>query len=426
VERAAVTSNFFQVLGVSPAIGRAFTPEETNGDSARVAMISYATYQKRFGGTRDILQRYIEINGVPYRIVGVLPAEFRLSGMWAGFDRAKPEVWTPLNINVAKPESDFHNVVYGRLKPGVTLAQARSEVAVLEAQLIQQFPKDYDKHDTTNVFTLYTEDVAADLRRGLLVLQLAVGFVLLLACVNVANLMLARAENRQREMALRMALGASRGRVTRQVITESVLLGTLGAVPGLALAWLGTKLVAKLAPSDVLGLHELTLDSRVLAFTAATAVVAGMVFGLAPALHVSARNLLERVSRGGRGGTSGTPRRFRTALVVAEVALALAPLAGAGLMIRTLRAMNALDLGIRPDKVVDGRVELPEVQYKTKEQVRAFDNELLEKAAAAPGVEAAALAGGPPMQSINFTSFHLDGESTDREQTVDAAEVSDG
>lgn len=428
VERAAVTSDFLPVLGVTPALGRTFTPEENQRADANVAMISYAMYQARFGEARDVLGRDIEINGVPHKIVGVLPRGFYLSGMWAGFDRAKPEVWTPLNASASQPDEVVTQpelMVYGRLRNGVTLAQARSEIAVLQKQLVEQYPKVHSKKDGANVFTVYTEDVATDLRRSLFVLQLAVMFVLLLGCVNVANLLLARAEKRQREIAVRMALGASRGRVMRQMVSESVLLSVLGALPGLALAWAGTMLVSRLAPKDVRGLHEMTLDPTALAFTAGITVIAGVLFGLAPAFHVSGRNLHDRVNRGGRGGSGGMSRRFRRSLIVAEVALALAPLVGAGLMIRTLHAMSALDIGMQPQNVIDGRIDLPDLRYK-KEQLLGFDNQVLDKAAAVPGVEAAALAGSPPLQSINYTGYHLDGEGELNEKTVDTEAVSDG
>ncbi len=426
LERAEVSSNFLPVLGVHPALGRTFTPEETNGAPARVAMISYGMYEAQFGKAANILDRDIEIEGVPHRIVGVLPQGFHLGGMWGGFDRAKPEVWTPLNTspNQSSDRMQANNLmVYGRLKPGVTLEQARSEMALIGKQMEREFPKEYDKFGT-NVFSVYTEDVAQNLRKSLLVLQLAVGFVLLLACANVANLLLARAASRQREIVVRLALGASRGRVMQQLVSESVVLSAVGAIPGLALAWAGIRLIGRLAPEDVPGLHELSLDPKVLAFTALIALAAGVLFGIAPALHAWGE---EGVCRPRAAGVRvGLSQRLRNALVVAEVALALAPLAGAGLMIRTLNAMNALDLGIRPEHVVDGRLNLPEISYKDEAKVRGFGNQLLERAAALPGVESVALAGSPPMQSIGYTSFHLDGESVDREQAVDAPPVSDG
>ena len=428
VERAEISSNFFSVFGVSPVIGRSFTPEETSTDSARVALISYGLYQRQFGKAANILDRTIKIEGVDYRIVGVVPKKFHLTGMWGGFDQAKPEVWTPTNASPNQPAAKLRQntfFVYGRMKRGVTLEQARSDIALLESRLVQQFPKEYEKFGS-NVFTLYTEDVAGDLRTSLLVLQLAVGFVLLIACVNVANLLLARAAGREREVSLRMALGASRSRIVRQMLSESAVFSLLGAAAGLLLAWWGIRVLQKLAPEDIHGLHEMSLDLPVLAFTVAIAVAGGLLFGVAPAFHAGRQQLSESINRGGRSGQAGMSRRFRNVLVIAEIALALAPLAGAGLMFRSLRALTSLDLGISPQNVIDGRVSLPEVQYKSSEQVLAFMDQVLEKVRALPNVEAAALAGSPPMQSISYSSFHLEGETKDQSRAIDTEAVSDG
>ncbi|HKD91300.1 MAG TPA: ABC transporter permease, partial [Terriglobales bacterium] len=427
VERAAISSNFLSVLATAPVIGRPFTSDENHGDS-RVALISYGLYERQFGKARDILDRTIKVEGVENRIVGVLPQSFHLTSTWGGFDLPKPEVWTPLNTNASQPmEQQRENVlmIYGRLKPGVSLERARSEIALLESQLVQQFPKEYDKL-SANMFSLYAEDVRGDLQRSLLVLQLAVGFVLLIACVNVANLLLARAAGREREIALRVALGARRSRVVRQMLSESLVFSLLGATAGLLLAWGGIQVLSKLAPEEIHGLHEMSLDIPVLLFTAGIALLAGLLFGLAPALHAARQQLSESISRGGRANHAGMSRRFRTALVVAEIALALAPLAGAGLMIRSLRALNALDLGLDPQHAFDGHISLPEIQYKTPAQLLTFGNQLLDRVKALPNVDSAALTGSPPMESINFTGFRLEGDGPDVHRTVDLEAVSDG
>ena len=428
VEHAAVSSNFFSVLGVSLRIGRAFTADENNGNSAHVALISYGLYERQFGKASDILQRSIKIEGVESRIVGVLPPNFHLTNMWGGFDQPKPEVWTPLNTSSSQNiEQQRHNVlmIYGRLKRGVGFDRARSEIALLESQLVQQFPKEYDKF-SASMFTLYAEDVRGDLQRSLLVLQLAVGFVLLIACVNIANLLLARAAGREREIALRVALGARRSRVIRQMLSESLVFSLLGAAAGLLLAWIGIQALGKFAPDDIHGFHEMGLNVPVLLFTAAVAVVAGLLFGLAPALHAARQQLNESINRGGRTGHAGMSRRFRNALVVAEIALALAPLAGAGLMIRSLHALSALDLGLEPQHAFDGRITLPEIQYKTPGQLLSFCNQVLDRVSALPNVESAALTGSPPMESINFTGFKLPGDGPDVQRTVDEESVTDG
>ena len=429
VERAGIAANFLSVMGVAPAIGRSFTANENSSDTA-VAIISYGLYERQFGKAADILQRSIRLDGVDHRIVGVLPREFHLTAEWGGLDQPKPEVWTPLNMHpAARPSgepADMQNVntVYARLKPGVSLQQARSEMALVESRLLQQFPKEYEQFGT-NLFSLYEEDVAGSLRRSLLVLQLAVGFVLLIACVNVANLLLARAAGRERETAVRLALGASRWRLMRQMLSESLVFSALGAAAGLLLAWWGITALGKLAPEDVHGLHEMTLDPRVLGFTVLVTVVAGLLFGIAPALHAAGQKLHETMNRSGRSAAGNVSRRFRSALVVAEIALALAPLAGAGLMIRTLHALNALDLGIQPERVIDGQIILPAAQYKTPDSIVAFCNQLLEKVRALPQVESAALAMGAPMQSISYSTFYVEGERSDQAKTTDIEMVGD-
>ena len=426
MESARVSSNFFSVLGVSPVIGRTFTPSECTGDSPHVALISYGMFERQFGSSPNILQRTLKLNGVENRIIGVLPREFHMTGMWGGFELPKPEVWVPLDTSGGqKPEQSLQNIhmVYARLKAGVTLEQARSEVAVLETQLIQQFPEEYEKFGT-NLFTLYTEDVAKDFRRSLLVLQLAVGFVLLIACVNIANLLLARSATREREVTVRLALGATRGRIIRQMLVESVLFSGLGACIGLLLAWWGVRGIVKLAPDDTRNLQQLGLAANVLMFTVFTSLMSGLLFGLAPALHAGRQPLTDR--GGGRTGQGGTSGRFRAVLVIAEIALTLTPLTGAGLMIRTLHTLNTLDLGIRPENVMDGGIALPEVQYKTPAQLAAFCERLLTNTRALPPVASAALAGSPPMQSIGYASFHLEGESSNRDRAVDSQPVSDG
>jgi putative ABC transport system permease protein len=426
VEAASVSSNFFSVFGVSPALGRTFTPDETNGGTARVAIISYGLYQRQFGGSPDVLKHSIKLDGVENRIVGVLPRDFHMTAMWGGFDQPKPEVWMPLNTSSSQGLEQLQQnvlMVYARLKPGISLQQARNEMELLESRLVKQFPKAYDKFSAT-IYSLYAEDVAADLRRSLLVLQLAVGFVLLIACVNVANLLLARAAARGREITVRLALGASRGRLIRQMLVESMLFSALGACAGLLLAWLGIRAVVKLGPEDIRGLHELSLAPSVLLFTVLVSVAAGLLFGLAPAFYAVRQYFADRgAARSGQGGIS---RRVRAGLVIAEIALTIAPLIGAGLMIRTLHALTSLDLGIRPQNVFDAGLSLPETRYKTPQEFAAFCEQLLSRMKGLPEVEAVALAGSPPMQSIGYASFHLEGESADREQTVDYQPVSDG
>jgi putative ABC transport system permease protein len=436
VVRFKISSNFFGVLGLRPALGREFSHDETNGPEPKLAMLSYGLYERQFGKAGDILDRKIRLDGVDHQIIGVLPRDFELPAEWGGLDQPKPGVFTPLNVSPAQSSAELRedqlnqniHTVYGRLKPGVTLAAARADIRLLESQLVQQFPKEYEKF-SANVFSIYDEDVSGDMRTSLLALQLAVGFVLLIACVNVANLLLARAAGREKEISVRLALGASRGRLVRQMLSESFVFSLLGACLGLALAWGGMRGLAKLAPGDVHGLQEMKLDLPVLGFTLLATLVAAVLFGLVPALHAARQKLQtslhERMSRGGREAKTGMSRKLRDALVVAEIALALAPLAGAGLMIRTLHALNALDLGIQPERVIDGTVNLPTAQYKAAEQRRAFCDQLLEKVRALPQVESAALVGGPPLQSIGIVNISLEGDAPDQNRTADIELASD-
>jgi putative ABC transport system permease protein len=412
VQSAIASSNFFHLLGVNAELGRTFAPEEGEPGHDRVAILSHGLYQRMFGEGASVLGRDISLNEINYRIIGVLPASFHLSGMWQGLNQDKPEVWTPMNLDPNQPKQALQssqNIVLGRLKPGVSLAQARSELQVIEARLRQEKPDDY-RDFGTNIFNIYTENTAASLRRSLLVLQLVVGFVLLIACVNVASLLLTRAAGREKEIAIRVALGANRGRLIRQALSESLLFSFLGGAAGLLLAWWGIRGVRALAPSDVPGLHQLSLDPRVLAFTFGVMLLAGLLFGLAPALHLARHDLQPSVSKGARAGSGGISRRLRLSLVVAEIALAAIPLAGAGLMVRTLRALLNQDLGFSPQHVLTAKLSLPALRYSTPEQQRSFCAQLLQSLQAIPGVRSVGLASGLPMSDISLTGIHLEGE----------------
>jgi putative ABC transport system permease protein len=412
VESATASSNFFRLLGVNAELGRTFAPEEGEPGRDRVVILSHSLYQRMFGEGANVLGRDLSLNEIDYRIIGVLPAGFHLPGMWQGLSQDKPEIWTPMNLAANQPKAvlqDNADIVLGRLKPGASLAQARSEMQMIEARLRQEKPEE-NQDFGTNVFTIYTENLADSLRRSLLVLQLVVGFVLLIACVNVANLLLTRAAGREKEIAIRVALGASRGRLVRQTMSESLLFSLLGGAAGLLLAWWGIRGVRALAPADILGLHQLNIDPYVLAFTAGVMLLAGMLFGLAPALHVGRQDIQHTISKGSRTGGTGISRRLRTLLVVAEISLAVIPLAGAGLMVRTLRALLAQDPGFQPQHVLTAQLSLPALRYSSLEQQRTFCAQLLQSLPAIPGVRSAALSSGLPMQNISLSSIHLEGE----------------
>ncbi|HSB74676.1 MAG TPA: ABC transporter permease [Terriglobales bacterium] len=413
VPSATASSNFFHLLGVNAELGRTFAPPEGQPGQDRVVILSHALYQKLFGEGAAVLGRELSLNEVNYRIIGVLPAGFHLPALWEGLSQDKPDVWIPMNTSLNQSKEvlqDSQNVVLGRLKPGVSLAQARSELQAIEAGLRQQKPDAYRDYGT-NVFTIYTENVAGTLRRSLLTLQFVVGFVLLIGCVNVANLLLTRAAGREKEIAIRVALGAGRGRLARQALSESLLFSFLGGAAGLLLAWWGIRGVAALAPADILGLHQLRLDPSVLAFTLGVMLAAGLLFGLAPAMHVARGDIQHSMGKGARAGSAGISRRLRSLLVVAEISLAVIPLAGAGLMVRTLRSLLAQDPGFQPQHVLSAQLSLPSLRYATAARQQAFAGQLLQALQAIPGVRSAGLASGLPMQNISLSGIHLEGES---------------
>ena len=413
VDSASASSNFFQVLGVNAEIGRTFAPEEGEPGHDRVVILSHGLYQRLFGGGARVVGRDLSINQISYHIIGVLPASFHLPGMWQGLSQDKPEIWTPMNLDPHQPKAVLQNnedIVLGRLKPGVSLAQARSEMQVIEARLRREKP-DENQDYGTNVFSIYTENTAGSLRRSLLLLQLVVGFVLLIACVNVASLLLTRAAGREKEIAIRVALGANRGRLIRQVLSESLLFSLMGGAAGLLLAQWGIRAVRGLAPTGIASLQHLRIDPSVLTFTLGVMLLAGLLFGLAPALHVGRPDVHHRIGKGGRGGSGGISRRLRISLVVAEIALAVIPLAGAGLMVRTLRALLAQSLGFQPQHVLTAQLSLPPLQYSTPAQQQSFCAQLLQSLQAIPGVRSVGLASGLPMQTISLSGIHLQGET---------------
>ena len=422
VEAGQASSNFFAMLGVRPGLGRDFVPDDGLPGRNRIAIISHKLWQTQFGGDPKLLGRTVTLDQVPYEVVGILPAKFYMPGMLSGFDQTRAEVWTPLNVSPDQsPDAlqDNMYMVYARLRPGTTVAQAQAGVTAIEKELAREYPKQ-DEHGA-GVYALKQEDVGENQRRSLLVLQIAVGFVFLIACVNIANLLLARAASRETEMAVRRALGASRGRLARQLLVESLLVSAMGSVGGVLLAWWCVRTMRSATSSPMYALKDMHLDATVLAFTAGAAVVAAVLFGIAPALHASRQNVQAAMNRSGRSG-AGVSRKLRTALVVTEIALALIPLAGAGLMVRTLRALLGQQLGFNPEHALIGRVSVPEQHWK-RDYLLSFDAQLLERVKAIPGVNAAAIADGIPMQSLNYTTFNREGSSDN--EVADVQDVSE-
>lgn len=410
VQIATASTNFFNVLGVSMRFGRSFRTDEGVAGHNRVAILSDALLQRRFGGDPHVIGSSIALDGKDVTVVGVLPAEFHLPATWEGLDQSKPDLWTPLDTSLTQPDRVLRNqskYVYGRLRPGVTLDQARAELKVINARMVQQDPE-LDPGQSANIFPLREEDVGPQLHRNVLVLQFAVAFVLLIACANIANLMLTRAAARQRELAIRIALGASRIRLIRQMLAESLLLSIAGGALGLALGLVGMRVINALAPTDIHNLHELQLDPQVLGYTLLIVLFTTVVFAVAPSLHAGSRNVGESLSQGGRAGLGGG-RRLKSILVISEVALALMLLVGAGLMIRSLRALMSVNPGFRTAGLLTMQMELPASAYPKADSIKAFDRKLMDAVKGIPGVASAAIASGLPMQNLRLTSFTIEG-----------------
>lgn len=405
VECGAIEPGFFPMLGVQPAVGRLFTLAETN----TTVVMSAAAYQARFGNDLKLTGKTLRINGLDRTVIGVMPPSFALPGTYEGTEQKKPEVWLPLDVAAEHGTEALWGrsySVYARLKPGATLAQARAEMNGIGTRLEQEHP-DTDHGFGVNVFPIAVEDVGPELRQGLLVLQAAVGFVLLIACANLANLMLARAVSREREIGIRLALGAPRSRIVRLMLSESLLLSLLGGALGLLLAYWSLDLISALAPKDTHGFHELRLDPWVLTFTLGVSVAAGVLFGLAPAWHATRRDLAEPIGRGGRTTGKG-PLWLRNTMVAGEVALALVLLIGAGLMIRTLSHLMHVDPGFQPERLLTLRVDgaaSPDIAARVLQTVESL-----------PGVVKASISSTMPMQRVEQTNYRrVDDDPKSRE-----------
>jgi putative ABC transport system permease protein len=412
IKAAPVSPGFFDVLGVRGVAGRTFTAQESEPGGNRVVVLSHSLYQRRFGANPKVLGQTIVMNGANYTVVGVLPPQFHLPSLRGGMEEFKPEVWVPADVDPKRNEAtvtDRRLYTFARLKPGVPIARARADIAVIAKRLEEKYPQ-LDRTWRSSVFPLSAEDMGADMRRTLLVLECAVAFVLLIACANVINLQLTRAAAREKEMAVRVALGAGRWRMVRQMLTESLLLSVLGGGAGILLAYWAIAGMVALAPADMHHLGDLTIDGGVLAFTLAITILTGLLFGLAPAIFAARQDPNDALRRGGRAGEGGLSARIRRALVVAEVALSLVLLAGAGLMIRSLQTVMQVTPGFRSDHLLTMLIDLRGDRYTKPEQGGAFVNGLLERVAKLPGTRAAAVANSLPMESIQMTGFRVEGQ----------------
>ncbi|HKS40353.1 MAG TPA: ABC transporter permease [Blastocatellia bacterium] len=396
---AWATASLFSVLGVDPAQGRAFSVEEEEPGKDRVVVISHGLWQRRFGGDAGVIGQPISLNGVDRTVIGIMPANF-------AFPQKDTELWVPSGLSPQRKQgrSSFFLKSVGRLKPGVTVAQAQSDMGAIGDRLDEQY---FRSGYTANIVSLHEQETGK-VRPALLVLLGAVVFVLLIACINVANLLLARAATREREIALRTALGAGRFRLVRQLLTESALLAFMGGIAGLLLAYWGLKALVALSPGNIPRLDQVGIDSRVLGFTFAISLLTGFVFGLVPALQASKPDLNETLKEGGRGSAGGVKgRRVRSLLVVSEIAMSLILLICAGLLIRSFNRLQKFDLGFNPNNLLTMRVQLSGSKYRENKQFVDFYRQLIERMESVPGVQSVGATSSiflsDTPQSTNFT-----------------------
>jgi len=425
------SSAVFSLLGAQAAMGRVFTPEEDTPDKTLTVILSHGFWKRRFGGDPKALGRTLTINGRGYVIVGVMPPDFSLDhevmptvGSVAHADILMP---LPLSVDRMNNQGDENYNVLARLKPGATIAQAQTELNLAVRRLEQQFP---DRYPQSRRFSFsirpLLEQAVGDVRLALYVLLGAVGCVLLIACVNVANLLLARAAAREKEMAVRTAIGAGRWRVARQLLTESVLLSTAGGALGLLFAIWGLGLLRWLNPGNIPRLAAVGVDNRVLTFTAAVAVLTGVLFGLAPALRGSRMNLSETLKEGGRSLAGGGQRLLRNLLVVTEVALSLVLLVCAGLLIRSFVRVQHVDPGFTPQNVLSMRIALIGPAYSDEARRVSFYQQLWERIRRLPGVEAAGGVSTLPLTGgIGWGSITIEGYDASSGQSMIQADGRD-
>jgi putative ABC transport system permease protein len=409
------SANLFSLVGVAPLHGRVFRPEEDKAGAARVVILGHALWQNRFESDPRIVGRSLTLNNQSYTVVGVMPSSFQFP---VGFGYLGKVLKEPIDLYVpiAAGSKEIRRGSYsffaiGRLKPGVPIDRARAEMTTIEGRLEQQYP---DSNTGIGIRLLPThEQTVKEIRPALLVLLGAVAFLLLIACVNIANLLLARAASRQKEIAIRTALGASRRRVVRLLLTESLLVSLAGGCLGLLLALWGTYALMALAPENIPRLNEVGVDARVFGFTLAVSLVTGIIFGLVPAVQASKPDLNEALKEGSRGsmGSAGG-MRTRSVLVAVEVALSLVLLVGAGLMIKSFLRLQQMNLGFNPDNVLAVSLTLSNAKYPEDRQQAAFFQEALERLQTLPGIQSAGATTGLPLTlDISGSDFRIEGRS---------------
>ena len=396
---AFATASLFTTLGVAPEVGQYYTPRQDLPNAERTIVLSDGLWRRAFGGDPGVLGQRVKVDGQERTILGVMPPDFDIDGR-------KIEAWIPLALDPANPGFRGNHYLYlvGRLRPGAGLADARAELNGLIARWKKELPDahtpDPERHRL--IVKPLLEDLVGNVRTRVLVLAVAVGLVLLIACLNVANLLLARAEARHREIAIRTAMGASRGRLLRQFLTESVLLALAGGALGLLLAFWGVRAIVALNADSIPRVESIGVDARAVAFTLIVSLLTGLLFGLAPALHARGSAFFAALKEGGQRTTAGSASLwFRRLLVVAEITLASVLVIGAGLLIKSFWMLQRVDPGFDPKGVLSFQVSLPDATYPDEHKVTAFYRDLTARLAALPGVEgAAAMSGLPPKRDV--------------------------
>jgi putative ABC transport system permease protein len=400
---ALVSAGTFNLLGVHPLVGRGFAPEEDQPGRDTEVLLSEGLWQRRFGSSPNIVGQQLNLSGRSYTVIGIMPASFQFPGPNA-------EVWAPLAFNAEQSQEHGGHYVgaIGRLKPNVSLKAASTEMK----SIAQRMEKTYPESNTgwSVKLTPLLDYAVTQIRPVLLVLMAAVALVLLIACANVANLLLARATAREKEIAIRGALGASRARVIRQLLTESAILAVIGAVVGVFLAWIGLKTLLALAPEGLPRMQHVHIDARALLFTVGITLSTGLIFGMFPAIQIIRTSLSETLKEGGRSsGAAAHTHRVRNLLVVAEVAIAMVLLVGAGLLIKSFVRLMGVDPGFDPRHAIAVGLTLPQAKYPKPEQQAAFCSQLLQKVSTLPGVVAVGVSHVLPMQDDFILTFDIKG-----------------
>jgi putative ABC transport system permease protein len=398
-----VTGGYFRTLGAQPLLGRVITEEDDRRGAPFVIVLSHAIWLRQFGGDQGVVGRTVTLSGNSYTMVGVMPPDFKSP-------RGATEAWAP--VQVVSPGAPYRGVhflrAYARLKPGVTIAQAQSEMGSIDRRLAEAFPAENSRRQTV-VLSLH-DRIVGQVKPALLILFGAVGLVLLIACVNFANLLLARTAARGQELVVRVALGAGRPRLTRQLLTESVLIALLGGAAGVALAIWGVDLLVAMKPANLPRLESIGVDGRALLFTLAVSVLTGVVFGLAPVWQTTRVNVSDALKEGGRGAAGAAKHRLRSALVVIEMALALVLLTGAGLLINSFWRLRNVQPGFDTDNLLTMRIELPEARYREIPAQTQYRRALLEGVNSLPGAQAS-LVSELPMSGDELThDFLVEGQ----------------